>query len=89
MLGELFTGPILGKDLLIGGVILAIMILPTITAVSREILLNVPGTQREGMIALGQPSGRQSPVQFCPMPGAVSLGPPFLVWRARWAKLWP
>ena len=53
VLGELFTGPILGKDLLIGGVILAIMILPTITAVSREILLNVPGTQREGMIALG------------------------------------
>jgi phosphate transport system permease protein len=53
VLGQLFSGTILGKDLLIGGVILAIMILPTITAVSREILLNVPGTQREGMIALG------------------------------------
>jgi phosphate transport system permease protein len=51
--GALFSGAILGKDLLVGGVILAIMILPTITAVSREILLNVPATQREGMIALG------------------------------------
>jgi phosphate transport system permease protein len=53
VLQELVRGPAIGKDLLVGGVILAIMILPTITAVSREILLSVPGTQREGMLALG------------------------------------
>lgn len=52
VVGTLFSGPILGKDLLMGGVILAIMILPTIMAVSREIILAVPNTQREGMIAL-------------------------------------
>jgi phosphate transport system permease protein len=53
VIGELFTGPAIGKDLLTGGTILAIMILPTIMAVSREILLAVPNTQREGMLALG------------------------------------
>lgn len=53
VIGALFSGPIIGRDLLVGGVILAIMILPTITALSREILLAVPDTQREGMLALG------------------------------------
>jgi phosphate transport system permease protein len=53
IVGALFSGPILGKDLLIGGVILAIMILPTIMAISREVLRAVPNTQREGMLALG------------------------------------
>jgi len=53
VVGGLFSGPILGKDLLIASVILAIMILPTVMAVAREILRAVPDTQREGMIALG------------------------------------
>jgi len=53
LIGQLFSGPAIGKDLLVGGTILAIMILPTIMAVSREILLAVPNTQREGMLALG------------------------------------
>lgn len=53
VVGGLFRGPIIGRDLLVGGVILSIMILPTITAISREILLAVPNTQREGMLGLG------------------------------------
>lgn len=53
VVGALFSGPAVGRDILTAGVILAIMILPTITAVSREILRAVPGTQREGMLALG------------------------------------
>jgi phosphate transport system permease protein len=53
VVGALFAGPAVGRDLLVAGVILAIMILPTITTVSREILRAVPGTQREGMLALG------------------------------------
>jgi phosphate transport system permease protein len=53
LIGQLFSGPAIGKDLVVGGVILAIMILPTIMAVSREIVLAVPNTQREGMLALG------------------------------------
>jgi phosphate transport system permease protein len=53
VIGALFSGPAVGRDLLVAGVILSIMILPTVTAVSREILRAVPDTQREGMLALG------------------------------------
>src|SRR3989441_6820073 len=39
--------------MLAGGIIIAIMILPIITSVSREILRSVPGLQREAAYALG------------------------------------
>jgi len=48
-----FQGPIYGPSLLAGGIIVAIMILPMITSVSREILRSVPGQQREAAYALG------------------------------------
>jgi phosphate transport system permease protein len=53
LIGQLFSGTPVGLDLLSGGVILAIMILPILMAVSREVLLAVPPTQREAMIGLG------------------------------------
>ncbi len=49
----LFTGPIYGPSMLAGGIIIAIMILPIITSVSREILRSVPNLQREAAYALG------------------------------------
>ncbi len=49
----LFQGPPLGVGLLAGGFILAIMIIPIISAIVREVLLAVPRSQREGMLALG------------------------------------
>ena len=49
----LFTGPIYGVSMLAGGIIIAIMILPIITSVSREILRSVPDLQREAAYALG------------------------------------
>jgi phosphate transport system permease protein len=49
----LFSGPAYGIGLLAGGVILAIMILPIISSVSREVLKTVPLSQREGAYALG------------------------------------
>lgn len=49
----LFTGPILGSGVLTAGVILAIMIIPTISAISREALRAVPETQREAALGLG------------------------------------
>jgi phosphate transport system permease protein len=42
-----------GNDLLAGGLILAIMIIPIITAISRDILRSVPRAQIEGVLALG------------------------------------
>ncbi|HZL42437.1 MAG TPA: phosphate ABC transporter permease subunit PstC [Verrucomicrobiae bacterium] len=49
----IFQGPIYGVSMLAGGVIIAIMIVPIITSVSREILRSVPGLQREAAYALG------------------------------------
>jgi phosphate transport system permease protein len=48
-----FKGPIYGVSILAGGIIIAIMIVPIITSVSREILRSVPGLQREAAYALG------------------------------------
>lgn len=48
-----FTGPIYGPSMLAGGIIIAVMILPIITSVSREILRSVPDLQREAAYALG------------------------------------
>ncbi|HLV19882.1 MAG TPA: phosphate ABC transporter permease subunit PstC [Polyangiaceae bacterium] len=48
-----FQGPHQGFGLLAGGIILAIMITPTISSVAREVLLAVPPTLREGALALG------------------------------------
>ncbi len=49
----LFQGPITGPCMLAGGMIIAIMIVPIITSVSREILVSVPDLQREAAYALG------------------------------------
>jgi len=48
-----FKGPFYGPSVLAGGTILAIMCLPYIAAVSREVLLAVPRSQREAALALG------------------------------------
>ena len=48
-----FSGPAYGPSVLAAGVILAIMVLPYISSVSREVLLAVPRSQREAALALG------------------------------------
>jgi phosphate transport system permease protein len=49
----LFQGSITGIGLLTGGIILAIMVTPIITAVVRDVLAAVPNSQREAALALG------------------------------------
>ena len=49
----LFQGPPFGVGFLAAGIILAIMIIPIITAISRDAMRAVPETQREAMYALG------------------------------------
>jgi phosphate transport system permease protein len=49
----LFTGAPYGVGLLAAGLILAIMITPTIVAISRDVMATVPVAQREAMLALG------------------------------------
>ncbi|HLA89346.1 MAG TPA: phosphate ABC transporter permease subunit PstC [Gemmatimonadaceae bacterium] len=49
----LFQGPFYGVSFLAAGIVLAVMILPFIVSVSRQVLLAVPPEQREGALALG------------------------------------
>ncbi len=49
----LFRGPAYGPSLLAAGLVLAIMILPYIASVAREVLAAVPRAQREAALALG------------------------------------
>jgi len=48
-----FQGSITAIGLLTGGIILAIMVTPIISAVVRDVLAAVPGSQREAALALG------------------------------------
>jgi phosphate transport system permease protein len=49
----LFQGPAYGVGFLTAGIVLAIMVIPYIISVSREVLLSVPRDQREAALGLG------------------------------------
>ncbi|MGA2810750.1 MAG: phosphate ABC transporter permease subunit PstC [Candidatus Acidiferrum sp.] len=49
----LFQGPAYGVGFFTAGIVLAIMVIPYIVSVSREVLLSVPRDQREAALALG------------------------------------
>jgi len=74
-----FKGPVYGPSMLSAGIILAIMVMPYIMSVSREVLLAVPGSQREAALALG--ATRWEAVRTAVLPyarsgiiGAIILG---------------
>jgi phosphate transport system permease protein len=74
-----FQGAFYGNSLLAGGIILAIMVVPYIAAVSREVLLAVPSSQREAALAMG--ATRWEAVRSAVLPygragiiGAIILG---------------
>jgi phosphate transport system permease protein len=75
----LFSGPHQGFGMLAGGLVLSIMILPTISSVSREVLRAVPNWVREGALALGTTRwemirGTVLPVARSGIIGAIILG---------------
>src|ERR1700737_766420 len=49
----LFSGPMYGVGFLTAGIVLAIMVIPYIISVSREVLMSVPRDQREAALSLG------------------------------------
>jgi phosphate transport system permease protein len=49
----LFSGPFYGVSVFSAGVVLSVMIIPFIISISREVILAVPGDQREAALALG------------------------------------
>jgi phosphate transport system permease protein len=75
----LFQGPMYGLSMLTGGVILAIMIIPITSSISREAILTVPAHQREGALALGATGWETTRIAVLPYArsgifGAVILG---------------
>ncbi|MBI1336645.1 MAG: phosphate ABC transporter permease subunit PstC [Phycisphaera sp.] len=70
--------PLTGRDMFCGGIVLAIMILPIITAISRDVLNSVPRAQIEGTLALGatwwQSSWEMLRYSRSALFGAVMLG---------------
>jgi phosphate transport system permease protein len=75
----LFSGPPLGIGFLAAGILLAIMILPTISSVTIEVLRTMPATLREGALALG--ATRWEAIRVAVLPyarrgilGAIILG---------------
>lgn len=66
----LFRGEPLGFGMLAAGLILAIMIVPTIASVSREVLRAVPDTQREAAVGLG--ATPWDTIRFAVLPSARS-----------------
>ena len=53
LIGALFSGPPLGLGMLTAGLVLAIMIVPFIASVMREVFLTVPARLKESAYALG------------------------------------
>ena len=49
----LFTGPPYGIGMLTAGIVLAIMVIPSISSITREVMTAVPQHQREAALALG------------------------------------
>ncbi len=66
----LFQGPYYGVGIFTGGLILAIMVIPTMAAVSRDVIRAVPDDQREAMLALG--ATRWETVRYAVLPAARS-----------------
>ncbi len=75
----LFQGQMYGLSMLTGGVILAIMIVPITSSVSKEVLMTVPTQQREAALALGATGWETTRIAVLPYArsgifGAVILG---------------
>jgi phosphate transport system permease protein len=70
--------PLTGRDMLSGSLILAIMVVPIITAIGRDVLRTVPRVQIEGAIAMGATwwQSTWSMLRYCKsgLAGAIMLG---------------
>ena len=53
LIGALFTGPPLGIGMLTAGIVLAVMVIPFVSSVMREVFLTVPTRLKESAYALG------------------------------------
>jgi phosphate transport system permease protein len=74
----LFQGPVYGVGFLTAGIVLAIMVIPYIISVSREVLLSVPRDQREAALSLGSTRWESTWKVVVPFARAGIMGSIFL-----------
>src|ERR1700719_106798 len=74
----LFTGPTYGIGFLTAGIVLAIMVIPYIISVSREVLMSVPRDQREAALSLGSTRWESTWKVVVPFARAGIMGSIFL-----------
>jgi phosphate transport system permease protein len=79
LLGRVFGGPTSGASLMTAGIVLAVMMIPIVTAISREVLATVPQDDKNAALAMG--ATRWEMLRVCVFPrarsglvGAVMLG---------------
>ena len=84
----IFQGPGYGICFLTAGIVLAIMVIPYIISVSREVLLSVPRDQREAALALGSTRWESTWKMRFPLRAPASWARFFWRWRAHWEKPW-
>jgi hypothetical protein len=77
-----------GFGILNASIILAIMILPTITSVAEDAIRAVPDSYRDASLAMGATNGKPSPRSSCLPLAPVSSPPSFWASAARWARRW-
>ncbi len=70
----IFGGTFFGASVFTASIVLAVMILPTVAAISRDVLRAVPRDQREGMLALGATRWEMFRRAVLPYAGSGVLG---------------
>lgn len=70
----IFSGTFFGPSVFTASIVLAIMILPTVAAISRDVIQAVPREQREGMLALGATRWEMFRRAVLPYAGSGILG---------------
>ena len=85
----LFEGPFFGVSMLAAGIILAVMIIPIISSITREVLMVVPQHQREAALALGATRWEMIRIGVLRNARAGIMGGIILGLGSPWEKPWP
>jgi phosphate transport system permease protein len=88
-LGPLFSGPPLGIGMLTAGIVLAIMVIPFIASVMRDVFLTVPGQLKESSYALGSTTWEVVWDIVLPYTRSAVIGGIFLGLGRAWGRPWP
>lgn len=88
IIGVLFSGPAFGIGILAAGVILAIMIIPYIAAVMRDVFEQTPVMMKESAYGIGCTTWEVIWRIVLPYTKNGVIGGVMLGWAAHWAKPW-